>query len=543
MLAGHWVSLGTRGSLRVVVPRLTPMPGSDDTRVDPAAANFARAESELLARWPESKVAPDLGRISALMDMLGEPQLCAPVIHIAGTNGKTSTARIIESLMREHGLKTGLFTSPALESITERVQIDGEPISQERFAQAYDDIAPFLTLLDEQAESVNGPPVTMFEAVTALAFACFADAPVDVMIIECGMGGSWDATNIVEPAVAVITPIGLDHTDYLGDSLAEIATEKAGILKPGVLAAFARQEPEAAAVLMARCAEVGIAAVREGVEFAVVNRALAVGGQMLTIQGLGGEYDELYLPLHGEHQSANAALALAAVELFFNSNPESKLDIDVIRGGFGSATSPGRLERVRTSPTVIIDSAHNPHGARAVTAALAESFDFSKLVAVVAVLEGKDARGILTALEPGFDSIVVTKNSSPRSMVVDDITELALDVFGEDRVFASPNLAEALEVAVGLVDDVAEWGSAAVVALGSVVTAADARRMMKPRKLRVPDDARELTIDLLPDEPESDADPGEGDVFPEILRDGLGIDPRADADFDDDDNDDEAGPR
>ncbi|MFA7267342.1 MAG: Mur ligase family protein, partial [Candidatus Nanopelagicales bacterium] len=378
------------------------MPGSDDTRAD-----FARAESELLARWPENKVAPDLGRISALMSLLGEPQLSAPVIHIAGTNGKTSTARIIESLMREHGLKTGLFTSPSLESITERVQIDGEPVSPERFAATYNDIAPLLTLLDEQAESVNGPPVTMFEAITALAFACFADAPVDVMIIECGMGGAWDATNVVEPAVVVVTPIGLDHTDYLGDSLTEIATEKAGIIKQGTLAAFARQEPEAAAVLMARCAELGIIPVREGVEFAVVNRSLAVGGQMLTVQGLGGEYDDLYLPLHGEHQSANAALALAAVELFFDSNPNSKLDTDVVRGGFGSATSPGRLERVRTSPTVIIDSAHNPHGARAVTTALAESFDFSKLVAVVAVLEGKDARGILTALEPGFDSIVV----------------------------------------------------------------------------------------------------------------------------------------
>ena len=522
-----------------MVPRLRHMPGSDDTRVD-----FARAESELLARWPENKVAPDLGRISALMSLLGEPQLSAPVIHIAGTNGKTSTARIIESLMREHGLKTGLFTSPSLESITERVQIDGEPVSPERFAETYSDIAPLLTLLDEQAEAVNGPPVTMFEAITALAFACFADAPVDVMIIECGMGGAWDATNVVEPAVVVVTPIGLDHTDYLGDSLTEIATEKAGIIKQGSLAAFARQEPEAAAVLMARCAELGIIPVREGVEFAVVNRSLAVGGQMLTVQGLGAEYDDLYLPLHGEHQSANAALALAAVELFFDSNPNSKLDTDVVRGGFGSATSPGRLERVRTSPTVIIDSAHNPHGARAVTTALAESFDFSKLVAVVAVLDGKDARGILTALEPGFDSIVVTRNSSPRSMATDDIAQLALDVFGEDRVFATPNLAEAIEVAVGLVDDVAEWGSAAVVALGSVITAADVRRMMKPRKLRVPDDARELTFDLLPDEDD------EGDVVGNALGDRLGdLDddlPRGyrdgiEDDEDDDDGDDEEG--
>ncbi len=489
------------------------MAGPNDTRAD-----FARAESELLARWPENKVAPDLGRISALMDLLGEPQLSAPVIHIAGTNGKTSTARIVESLLREQGLKTGLFTSPALESITERVQIDGEPIAQERFAAAYDDIAPFLELLDEQAESVNGPPVTMFEAVTALAFACFADAPVDVMIIECGMGGAWDATNVVTPAVAVVTPVGLDHTDYLGDSITQIAEEKAGILKAGALAAFARQEPEAAAVLTTRCTELDITPAREGVEFAVTSRSLAVGGQMLTIQGIGGEYDELYLPLHGEHQSANAALALAAVELFFNVNPERKLDIDVVRAGFAAVTSPGRLERLRTSPTVFIDSAHNPHGARAITTALAESFDFSRLVGVVAVLEGKDARGILTALEPGFDSIVVTRNSSPRSMSVDDIAQIALDIYGDDRVFASPNLEEALDVAVGLVDDVAEWGSAAVVALGSVVTAADARKMMRPRPPRIPDDARELTIDLLPEDEVEAAGGHEAD-----LAKGLGF--------------------
>ncbi|MEI2728277.1 MAG: folylpolyglutamate synthase/dihydrofolate synthase family protein [Candidatus Nanopelagicales bacterium] len=508
------------------------MSGTDDT-----SSGFARAEAELLARWPESKVAPDLGRISALMDFIGEPQLCAPVIHIAGTNGKTSTARIVESLLREQGLTTGLFTSPSLESITERVQIDGEPISEARFAAAYEDIAPFLALLDEQAELVNGPPVTMFEAVTALAFACFADAPVDVMVIECGMGGAWDATNVVEPAVAVVTPVGLDHTDYLGDSLTEIATEKAGILKAGALAAFARQEPEAAAVLMARCVELDITPVREGVEFAVVNRTLAVGGQMLTIQGLGGEYDELYLPLHGEHQSANAALALAAVELFFDAGPQRQLDIDVVRAGLAAVTSPGRLERVRTSPTVIIDAAHNPAGARAVTAALAESFDFSRLVGVVAVLEGKDVRGILTALEPGFDSIVVTRNSSPRSLDVDDLAEIALDVFGEDRVFASPHLAEALDVAVGLVDDVAEWGSAAVVALGSVVTAADARRMMAPRPPRVPNDARELTYNLLPEGEEPDDDQVQAGLERGLGFNLPGFDPEDDP-LDDDPDDD-----
>ncbi len=466
------------------------MPGTQD---DPS--DFDDVLSDLANRWPENKVAPELGRITALMDFLGEPQKCAPVIHVAGTNGKTSTARIIESLLREYGLSTGLYTSPSLESITDRIQLDGEPISEQRFAEGYQEIQPFLRMIDDQATGVHAPPVTMFEAVTALAFASFADAPVDVMIIECGMGGAWDATNVVEPAVCVITPIGLDHQDYLGDNIEDIAREKAGILKSGANAVFARQDPQVASVLMSRCSDLGIEPVREGVEFAVVDRTLAVGGQQVVVHGLSGDYEELYLPLHGEHQAANAAVALAAVESFLGASADRALDKETVSAGLAEVTSPGRLERVRTSPTVFIDAAHNPHGARAIVSTLAESFDFSRLIAVFAVVADKDVRGMLTALEPGFDSIVVTRNSSPRSMDVDDLAELAIDVFGDDRVFASAQIEEGVDVAVGLADDVAEWGSAAVVALGSVVTAADVRKMLLPKRLRVPSHPGELLDD------------------------------------------------
>lgn len=457
------------------------MQGTQDDLPD-----FDNVLADLAERWPENKVAPELGRITALMDFLGEPQKCAPVIHIAGTNGKTSTARIIESLLREYGLTTGLYTSPSLESVTDRIEIDGQPISEQRFADGYREIEPFLQMIDDQAAGVHAPPVTMFEAVTALAFASFADAPVDVMIIECGMGGTWDATNVVDPAVCVVTPIGLDHQDYLGDGIEDIAREKAGILKPGASAVFARQDPQAASVLMGRCADLAIEPARDGVEFAIVDRTLAVGGQQIVVHGLSGDYEELYLPLHGEHQASNAAVALAAVESFLGASADRALDKETIRAGLAEATSPGRLERVRTSPPVFIDAAHNPHGARAIVSTLADSFDFSRLIAVVAVVADKDVRGILEALEPGFDSIVVTRNSSPRSLLVDDLAELAIDVFGDDRVFASSKMAEAVEVAVGLADDVAEWGSSAVVALGSVVTAADVRKMLLPKRLRVP---------------------------------------------------------
>jgi dihydrofolate synthase/folylpolyglutamate synthase len=432
----------------------------------------------LAGRWPsEDKMQPDLERIALLMDMLGSPQKAYPVIHISGTNGKTSTARIADSLLRSFGLRVGRYTSPHLESVTERITIDGVPLTEEQFAAAYDDIAPYIELVDSRMPV----PMTFFEVLTAMAYAAFADAPVDVAVVEVGLGGSWDATNVVEAATCIVTPIGLDHVPMLGTTVAEVAAEKAGIIHQGATVILAAQQPEAAEVLLRRCVEVGATVAREGLEFGVVERHTAVGGQLVTVQGLAGPYDEMFLPLFGEHQAANAAAALAAVEAFLGGGESRQIDPEAVREGLADARSPGRLEVVRTSPTVVLDAGHNPHGMAATVRALADAFSFTKLVGVVAVLADKDVRGMLEVLEPALSSIVVTTNASPRALPVDDLFALAVDVFGEDRVSAEDRLDDALDTAVQLAEDEVEYGGAGVLVTGSVVTVGEARILLRLR--------------------------------------------------------------
>jgi len=434
-----------------------------------------RVEAALGKRWPESDIEPSLELIAALTDSLGEPQRAAPVIHITGTNGKTSTARMVDSLLQAFGLRVGRFTSPHLESTTERITIDGVPLSAERFAAAYDEVLPFVELVDKAHDRT----MSYFEVLTAMAYVTFADAPVDVAVIEVGLGGSWDATNVADGQVAVATPISLDHTRLLGSTLTAIATEKAGIIKAGATLVTALQPAEAAEVLLRRALEVEASVAREGLEFGVVERAVAVGGQSLVLQGLGGTYDQVFLPLHGPHQAANAAAALAAVEAFFGGGPRGRIDIDAVREGFAAATSPGRLEPVRSAPTVLVDAAHNPGGMQATVAALADAFDFRRLIAVVAVLTEKDARGILEALEPAVDTVVVTQNSSPRSVPVDDLAALAVAVFGADRVDVTPRLDDALEMAIRLAEEEVPLSGVGVLVTGSVVTAGEARALLR----------------------------------------------------------------
>lgn len=426
--------------------------------------------AELLSRNPENKIDPTLDRIRAAAELLGDPHLAYPVIHIAGTNGKTTTSRMIETLLREFGLTTGLMTSPHLHDERERIRLNGEPVDVQRFIDAYEEIEPYLGLIDDRVGRLS-----YFEVLTLLGFVIFADAPVGVAVIEVGLGGELDASNIVQPLVTVITPVGMDHQEYLGNTLSEIASAKAGILKPDAVPVIARQEPDAAAVITARCAELGIPFLREGVEFGVVDRQLAVGGQVVTLHGIGGDYEELVIPLHGEHQASNAAAALTAVEAFFGAT--RRLDIDVVRSGFANVTSPGRCEVVRRSPTVIVDAAHNPHGAKSLAQTLAESFDFQHLVGVLAVLAEKDARGLLEALEAVVQEVVITKNSSPRALDIDALSEIAVDVFGEDRVHRAASLAAAAELATTLVDAHYSEGGLGIVFTGSVVTAAEARAM------------------------------------------------------------------
>jgi dihydrofolate synthase/folylpolyglutamate synthase len=342
---------------------------------------------------------------------------------------------------------------------------------------AYDDVAPYAEFLD----SKGGDPLTYFELTTAMAFAAFAETPVDVAVVEVGLGGEWDATNVVEAPVAVVTPIDLDHTQVLGDTVAAIATEKAGIVHSGATMISAVQQPEAAEPLLRRAAEVGAAVAREGLEFGVIARDVAVGGQMLTLQGLGGVYDGIFLPLHGAHQAQNAAVALAAVEAFLGAGPDRPIDIEAVREGFAQASSPGRLERVRSSPTVLLDAAHNPAGVRALAEALTEEFSFGRLVAVLAVLDDKDARTMLELLEPVVDAVVVTRNSSPRSLDPDVLAALAVEVLGADRVDVAPRFDDALDAAVQLAEEDAEGplGGQGVIVTGSVVTVADARRLLR----------------------------------------------------------------
>jgi dihydrofolate synthase/folylpolyglutamate synthase len=440
--------------------------------------SLERVMSALAGRWPsEDKMQPDLERISLLMDMLGSPQKSYPVIHISGTNGKTSTARIVDALLRSFGLRVGRYTSPHLESVTERITIDGVPLTEEQFVAAYDDIAPYVELVDSRMPV----QMTFFEVLTAMAYAAFADAPVDVAVVEVGLGGSWDATNVVHAATCIVTPVGLDHVPLLGTTVAEVAAEKAGIIHDGATVVLAAQPPEAAEVLLRRAVEVGATVAREGLEFGVVERRTAVGGQLVTLQGLAGTYDEMYLPLFGEHQAANAACALAAVEVFLGGGESRQIDPEAVREGLADARSPGRLEVVRTSPTVVLDAGHNPHGMAATVRALADSFSFTRLVGVVAVLADKDVRGMLEVLEPALTSIVVTTNSSPRALPVDDLYALALDVFGEDRVAAEDRLDDALDTAVQLAEDEAEYGGAGVLVTGSVVTVGEAGALLRIR--------------------------------------------------------------
>ena len=430
------------------------------------AAEFEAVQRALLARWPEHRIAPDLARIEMLCDLLASPQLTSPVIHVAGTNGKTSVARIIETLLRTMGLRTGLMTSPALRDLTERIEIDGEPVSTQRFVDVYRQVEPYVEMVDSASVSEGGPPMTMFEVITGLGYALFADAPVDVAVVEAGMGGRWDATNVNTADVAVITPIGMDHNDYLGETLAEIAAEKAGIIKPGARVVLAHQQPEALAVLIQAADDAGATVLLPGTDYEVISRGLAVGGQVVTMRVADHVYEEVFLNLHGRHQADNAALALAAVRALLGRNPEP----DLVTEAFAQVHSPGRLEVIGRHPLTLADAAHNPHGMQALCLAVAESFTYDRLVAVLAIMGDKDIDAMLSSLAQIVDEVVVTANDSPRCLPAADLAQAASGYWSADAVHQVGNLPEAMEFARTLAGP-----QGCVVATGSVVTAGMAR--------------------------------------------------------------------
>jgi dihydrofolate synthase/folylpolyglutamate synthase len=452
-----------------------------ETSTDPTAPRLAETVAEvedaLLSRWPETKLEPSLERIQAFTGMLGDPQASYPVIHLTGTNGKTSTSRMVDTLLRALDLRTGRFTSPHVERMAERISVDGDPLDDEAFVRAFNDVAPYTHLVDVSEEH----PLSFFETIVGMAFAAFADAPVDVAVVEVGMGGSWDATNVADGQVAVVLPIAVDHAKYLGGTPAEIAVEKAGIIKPGAVVVVAQQDPDVAAVLQDRENEVGATVLHEGTEFGVIARVAAIGGQVISLQGLRGRYDEIFLPLYGAHQAQNAAVALAAVEAFVAG--DEPLDDDLVRAAFAEVTSPARLEIVRRSPTVVLDSAHNPHGAAASAAAIEDSFTFSPLIGVIGVMADKDAEGLLSALEPHLAHVICTQNSTDRAMPAEELAAIAREIFDEDQVTVEPKLEDAIHAAATLAEAGEAFGSplgsGAVLVTGSVVTAGEARVLLR----------------------------------------------------------------
>ncbi|APX03672.1 bifunctional folylpolyglutamate synthase/dihydrofolate synthase [Arthrobacter sp. QXT-31] len=437
--------------------------------------------AELLGRAPENKMEPRLAPLFRAMDVLGEPNKAFPIIHITGTNGKTSTARMIEAGLRAHGLSTGRYTSPHLSKVTERISLDGAPVPDETFVRIWDEIRPYLQIVDDELTAEGQPRLTYFECLTILAFAVFADQPVNVAIMEVGLGGITDATNVGDGQVSVVTPISLDHTDLLGDTTEDIAYEKAGIIKPGGFLVSAAQPLDAAQVLLEKAKEVQVPFRFEGVEFGVESRQVAVGGQVVTVQGIAGRYPDLIVPLHGAHQAENAAVAVAALEAFLGGG-EKELSLEVLQEAFANVSSPGRLEVVRTAPTIIVDAAHNPDGIRASAEAIQEAFSFSKLVTVVGVLKEKDAEEILRQLKESLGDLAeefcFTQSNSPRAVPAAELAELAVDLgFGEENVHIAEKLDDALEWAVERAeanDDLA----GGVLVTGSITLVADARILL-----------------------------------------------------------------
>lgn len=429
-----------------------------------------RVYQALLTRVGEANPRPRIEPVRRLAELAGTPQLSFPIIQVAGTNGKTSTSRAIESILRAHGLRTGLFTSPHLIDFTERFQIDGEPIDGVMLESAWAELALSLEVADAELLAAGQGPITFFEALTVLAFVAFADAPVDVGIIEVGMGGEWDASNIADAEVAVFTPIGLDHVEHLGREVATIARTKSGIIKDGSTVVTARQDSDALAEIEEAARLHGAQVFALGRDFHVAEDRLAVGGRQIRLLGSTGHaYDPAFIPLFGQHQAENVALAIAAVEAFLGG--ERPVPEEVLDAGLAQLTSPGRLQLIGTDPTVYVDAAHNPHGAEALVQAIMESFSFDELALVVGVLGEKDAHGLLETLAPIAHHVFVTPVDSPRSITAEELALIAESAIPDTPVEALATLPLALERA-------RSWAEGernrAVLVVGSVMLAGEA---------------------------------------------------------------------
>jgi dihydrofolate synthase/folylpolyglutamate synthase len=408
------------------------------------ALEYLDAHVNLEAVSARRVTAPTLERIRRFTDLMGDPQRQYPVVHVTGTNGKTSTAAIASAILRAKGLSTGTYTSPHLERVNERLAWNGDPVSDEALADLMEDLAAFEPLLGDRP--------TVFELLTAAAFKWFADIAVDAAVVEVGLGGTWDATNVADGQVAVITNVGIDHVEYLGPTRAGIAKEKSGIVKPGSTLVLGETDPELAPIFDAAGAnEVW----RRGVDFACEENRLAHGGRVLTIRTPGARYEDLYLPLHGAHQGDNAACALAACEAFFGA----PIEPDLAAEGLAESRSPGRMEVVGRHPLCILDGAHNPAGARAAAATLAEEFaDVPSRILVLGLLQGRDPDEMLAALDPGPVRLVIAcPPPSPRALPASEVAAAAARA-GIEAIEAV-DVADALDQAV----DIAQEGEMVLV--------------------------------------------------------------------------------
>ena len=446
------------------------------------AAVLERVEEiyqQIIARVPEHQVQPTLDRVTETLDILGDPQNSYPSVHITGTNGKTSTTRMIDALLGAFGVRTGRFTSPHLVDVRERITIEGDSISPDEFVRTWEDIAPYIEMVDRAHAETDGTKLSFFEVFTVMAFAAFADHPVDAAVVEVGMGGRWDATNVIDAGVGVIMPIAIDHEKWLGSTIREIAEEKAGIIKPGQIVIVAKQQEEALRVIEERAAQVDAIVRLEGRDYEVLDRQLGVGGQMITVRTPAAVYEDVFVPLFGDYQASNAAAAIAAVEAFMGGRA---LDAKVVEAGMLSATSPGRLQVVRHSPTIIVDAAHNPAGAHTLGESISEAFDFERVVGVYSAMGDKDIEGVLGEVEPYLDSIVITQMPGPRAKPAEEIAQIAREVFGADRVDVQEEILEAIATAVNLGESGDESAPATgVVVFGSVLLAGEVLRLMDIR--------------------------------------------------------------
>ena len=439
----------------------------------------AEVYARILSRRPEHNISPTKARIERALDYLSDPQLSYPSLHIAGTNGKTSTARIADSLLSAQGLRVGRFTSPHLVSVRERISIDGEPISPQAFLQANQDVEPIIALADKEGESAGQGRLSFFEYLTALAFQAFASAPIDVGVIEVGMGGRWDSTNVLDSAVQVICPISFDHEKWLGNTLAQIAKEKAGIIQPGATVICGPQEAAALEVIREVCREKNATLRLYGEDFTVREQKMAVGGQMFTLTTPAATYQDLYLPLFGNHQAINAALAITAVEAL---GAGKVLSEEVLAAGLDAARSPGRLEVLGGSPTVIVDAAHNPAGAAALRSGIEDAFGFQKVVGVFSAMGDKNVEGILAEMEPLLDAVVTLPLDGERAMEPVELAKIAGEVFGTEQTFAAPSLLDAVDQAVSITEEGNLPADAVgIVIFGSVVLAGQARQLLSGR--------------------------------------------------------------